>query len=114
MVEKEKTLKIRKIGSFLEIDDKWYFPKQQSRKDKKGMIFKEVDKKTVENNLKFLVKTLRPYLDKGMILEDALAELKPRDLMKLTESLKTGKRPKVRSKYGCIDFIVNGVEVPIR
>jgi hypothetical protein len=113
-MKREKTLMIRKIGNFLEIDGNWYFPKQHSRKDKKGMIFKQVDKKTVEGNVKILVKTLSPYLDKGMILEDALAELKPREMMKLTESLKTGKKPKVRSKYGCIDFIVNGVEVPIR
>ena len=113
-LEKEKTLLIKKVGNFLEIDGKWYFPKRHSPTDKKGMIFKEVDKKAVENNINFLVKTLNPYLDKGMILEDALAELKPRELIRLTESLKTGKKPKVRNKYGCIDFIVNGVEVPIR
>ena len=112
---KEKTIKIKKIGNFLELDGKWYFPKQHDPIDSgKSIIFKEVDKKAVKENIDFLVKTLKPHLDKGMILEDALGELKPRQLEKISNSIKVGKKPKVKKRYGCVELEVNGIAVPIR
>jgi hypothetical protein len=112
--KKEKTFKIRKLGNFLEIDGKWYFPKQHTKGKGEYIIFKEVDKNAVRGNIDFLVKTLKPYLDKGMILEDALCELKPRQLVRLTESLKTGKRPKVRNRFGCVEMEVDGTQIDVR
>ena len=115
MKKKEKILRIKKIGNFLEIDNEWYFPKQHSRIDSgKTVIFKKVDKRAVKENIDFLVKTLKPYVDKGMILEDALSELKPRELVRITESIKLGKKPKVKQRYGCVNLEVNGVNIDIR
>jgi hypothetical protein len=111
----KKTISVKKIGNFLEIDGKWYFPKQHSPKDRgKAIIFREVDKKIVEDNLKFLVNTLKPYLDGKMVLEDAIADLKPTEITKLFDALKTGKKPTVKRKYGCVDMVVNGITIPIR
>jgi hypothetical protein len=108
-------LKIRKVGNFLEIDGKWYFPKQHSPKDDgKAIIFRKVDKKLIEEKLGFIVEKLKPYLDKKMILSDALGELRPAELTKLSESLRVGVKPKVRKYYGCVEMQVNGVSIPIR
>ena len=106
---------VKKIGNFLEIDGKWYFPILHSPKDKgKSLIFKEVDKEKIKTNIEFLVKTLKPYIDREMILEDALSELKPYELEKLSKSLKIGKTPKVKKRYGCVELNVDGVNIPIR
>jgi uncharacterized protein YeaC (DUF1315 family) len=115
MKKKEKTIKMRKIGNYLELNGVWYFPKQHSSIDSgKSIIFKEVDKNTVKGNIGFLVKTLKPYLDKGMILEDALSELKPFQLDKLSQAINLGKKPKVKKRYGCVQLEINGTTIDIR
>jgi len=110
-----KEISIKKIGNFLEIDGKWYFPKRHSPKDDgKSIIFKEVDKKVLEENMKFLVEKLKPYIDGEMILKDALADMKPFELERLMKALNSGKQPKVKKKYGCVELCVNNVTIPIR
>ena len=114
-MKKEKTCRIRKVGNFLEIDGEWYFPKMHSPIDSgKTLIFKKVDKETIKGNILFLAKTLKPFIDKNMILEDALSDMKPIELHKLTETMKTGKKPKVIRRYGCVELKVGAITIPIR
>jgi hypothetical protein len=109
----KKTIEVKKIGDFLEIDGKWYFPTRHAKKGK-ALLFTEVDKSAVQENIKNVIKILKPYLSREMVLEDALSSLRPRELMKLLESLKTGKKPNVKRSFGCVDMIVNGISIPIR
>jgi hypothetical protein len=113
--KKTKTIVVKKLGNFLEIDGKWYFPKMHSKLNKgESLIFKEVDKQSLTGNINFLIKTLMPHLDKKMILRDALREMKPFELEKIADSIRTGRKPKIRKRYGCVELVVNGTPIMIR
>lgn len=107
-------MKVKKVGNYIEINGQWYFPTQRSPKDKKDILFKEVDKEKIKMNLDFLLGKLEGYVDKRMLLEDALAELKPKELEKLCKALEGDKKPKVKHYYGCVIMNVGGVEIQLR
>lgn len=105
-------MEVKKIGNVLEIGGKYY--QFTNKYGKHGaMIFKEIDKEKYDVLVDKIIEKLEPFVERKIILKDALAELPPKSLQKISDALEK-KKPKVRQRHGCVDIVVAGEVIQLR
>jgi len=106
---KEK-IKIDRNKSLLQIGNRFY--RIEDSGEKIDVI--PISSKRLEERVNHLSKKLLSYVNKEMILKDALFHLTIEEIDNIERALKKKPKLKIQQKYGCIELKVGKHIIPIR
>lgn len=108
------TLKLKKLGNYLEIDGNLYqFNGVQSMKDKEVMILKPIkNHKKLLKKIEEISKVLGDKLDNAELMRTALLDMPVDSFEKVYKAIK--KKKKIKQRHGCFEMIVGNEIIPIR
>jgi hypothetical protein len=83
--------------------------------EKDNPVLTEVDPKKYDEMIGKIMKNVRGALDVDKLVRYCLNRMPLRELNKIDEKFKTSKRrkPVMRTKDGCIELSIGGINVPI-
>ena len=109
-----KSLKIMKLGNYLEIDGNLYqFNGVQAMKDKEVMVLKPIkNHKKLLKKIEEVSKVLADKLDNAELMRTALLDMPVDSFNKVYTAIK--KKKKIRQRHGCFEMKIGKETIPIR